>query len=216
MPLPRAPRGCPVWVPALILVLTVSQLAIAEWAPGIDRFADKAFGARLIAYPLMMLLIPALWWLVVKRRRPDEPPPYGAFSLIMLGFLVDVTGNSLDLYDSLVWWDDLNHFANWCFLLTGIGLLIGGPVRPGWARVLLIAGLGAILAIGWELGEWYTFIRHGTEIDTAYEDTLGDETLGTLGALLAGLLVQTVLHRRERKQGHSLEDPAESASHAGR
>jgi hypothetical protein len=195
---PRAPRRCPAWVPGLILVLTVGQLAIAEWAPGIDRFADKAFGARLIAYPLMMLLVPALWWLVVKRRRPDEPAPYGAFSLIMLGFLVDVTGNSLDLYDSLVWWDDLNHFANWAFLLTGIGLLIAGPVRPGWARVLMIAGLGAILAIGWELGEWYTFIRHGTEIDTAYEDTLGDETLGTLGALLAGLLVQMILRRREQ------------------
>ena len=46
-----------------------------------------------------------------------------------------------------------------------------------------------MLAIGWELGEWYTFIRHGTEIDTAYEDTLGDETLGTLGATLGGLVV---------------------------
>ena len=91
----------------------------------------------------------------------------------------------------------MNHFVNWVFLLTGIGLLIAGPVRPAWARVLMIAGLGAILAIGWELGEWYTFIRHGTEIDTAYEDTLGDETLGTLGALLAGLLVQLHLRRRE-------------------
>jgi len=184
-------------VPAAILVLTVGQLAIAEWAPGIERFADKAFGARLIAYPLMMLLVPALWWLFVKRRRPDELPPYGAFSLIMMGFLVDVTGNSLDLYDTLTWWDDLNHFVNWVFLLTGIGLIIAGPVRPAWARILMIAGLGAILAIGWELGEWYTFIRHGTEIETAYEDTLGDETLGTLGALVAGLVVQTCLRRRE-------------------
>jgi hypothetical protein len=190
-------------VPAAILVLTVGQLAIAQassmqWLPGIDRFADKAFGARLLAYPLMMLLVPAIWWVAVKRRRPEEPPPYGAFSLIMLGFLVDVTGNSLDLYDSVTWWDDLNHFVNWVFLLTGIGLIIAGPVRPAWARVLMIAGLGAILAIGWELGEWYTFIRHGTEIETAYEDTLGDETLGTLGALVAGLLVQTYFHRREQ------------------
>jgi hypothetical protein len=189
---------CPAWVPGLILVLTIGQLAVAEWVPGIDRFADKAFGARLIAYPLMMLLVPAIWWVVVKRRRPEEPVPYGAFSLIMLGFLVDVTGNSLDLYDSLVWWDDLNHFVNWVLLLTGIGLIIAGPVRPPWARVLMIAGLGAILAVGWELGEWFTFIRHGTEIDTAYEDTLGDETLGTLGAVLAGLVVQAVLHRREQ------------------
>jgi hypothetical protein len=193
-----------VWVPVLILLLTIGQLAVAEWVPGIDRFADKAFGARLLAYPAMMLLVPALWWFFVKRRHPEEPPPYGAFSLIMLGFLVDVTGNSLDFYDSLTWWDDMNHFVNWVFLLTGIGLIIGGSVRPPWARVLMIAGLGAMLAIAWELGEWWTFIRHGTEIDTAYEDTLGDETLGTLGALLAGLLVQSIFQRRERQIDSSL------------
>ena len=50
-------------------------------------------------------------------------------------------------------------------------------------------GVGALLAIGWELGEWYTFIRHGTELDTAYEDTLFDEVLGSLGAALAGIVV---------------------------
>ena len=70
------------------------------------------------------------------------------------------------------------------------GLLIArGFVRPRWALTLSIAGLGALLAIGWELGEWYAFIRHGTELDTAYEDTLGDETLGTLGGIVAALIV---------------------------
>jgi hypothetical protein len=191
----RAGRRCPFWVPALILVLTVGQLAVAEWVPGIDRFADKAFGARLIAYPLMMLVVPAIWWLSTRRRDPRPAPPYGAFTLVMLPFLVDVTGNSLDLYDAVTWWDDLNHFANWFLLLAGVGLLITGPVRPRWAVVLVVCGLGAILAIGWELGEWWTFIRHGTEIDTAYEDTLGDEVLGTLGALCAGVLLAAT--RRE-------------------
>jgi hypothetical protein len=176
-------------VPALILVLTVAQLAVAEYVPGIDRFADKAFGARLLAYPLLMLVAPALWWLVHRRRDPRPPAPWGAFALIMAGFLVDVTGNSLDLYDSILWWDDANHFVNWLLLLTGIGLLVAGSVRPPWVVVLLVSGLGAALAIGWEVGEWFTFIRHGTEIETAYEDTLGDEVLGTLGALVAGLIV---------------------------
>jgi hypothetical protein len=58
-----------------------------------------------------------------------------------------------------------------------------------------VTGLGSVLAIGWELGEWFTFIRHGTEIATAYEDTLGDLTLGTLGSLTAGLVL---LWRRRR------------------
>ncbi|RNL80301.1 hypothetical protein EFL95_04870 [Nocardioides marmorisolisilvae] len=182
-------------VPITILVLTVVQLAVAEWWPGIDRFADKAFGARLISYPLLMLIAPALWWVASRRRRQSEAPPYGAFSLIMLPFLIDVSGNSADLYDAIGWWDDLNHLVNWFFLLSGIGLLIGRSVRPTWALALLVTGLGAVLAIGWELGEWYTFIRHGTELDTAYEDTLGDLTLGTLGASVAGLVVARRLAR---------------------
>ena len=191
-------RRCPPWVPALVLVLTVAQLAVAEYVPGIDRFADKAFTARLIAYPLLMLVVPFLWWVVVKRRHAERRPPYGAFTLVALPFLVDVTGNSLDLFDAVVWWDDLSHFLNWALLLTGIGLIICEPVRPPWAVVLLVTGLGAALALGWELGEWYTFIRHGTEIDTAYEDTLGDQTLGTLGALVAGLVVARGMPRHTR------------------
>lgn len=187
-------------MPAAVVLLTVVQLAVAEWVPGIDRFADKAFGARLVAYPVLMLLLPTTWWLV--RRRPArrrtasrQPPPYGAFTLVMVPFLVDVTGNSLDLYDAVVWWDDANHFVNWSLLLTGLGLVVCGRVRPPWAVAVLVAGVGAVLAIGWELGEWFTFIRHGTEVDTAYEDTLGDEVLGTLGAVLAGLLVAASVSR---------------------
>jgi hypothetical protein len=177
------------WVPALVLGATVTQLAVAEWWPGIDRFADKAFGARLLAYPVLMLIAPAVWWLLVGRRDRAATPPYAAFTLVMLPFLVDVTGNSLDLYDSIGWWDDANHYVNWLFLLAGLGLLLARELRPDWVLVLLVTGLGAILAIGWELGEWFTFIRHGTELDTAYEDTLGDLTLGTLGSLTAGLVL---------------------------
>ena len=83
-------------------------------------------------------------------------------------------------------------------LVAGIGGLLveRGGVRPGWALAVLITGLGALFAILWELGEWYTFIRHGTELDTAYEDTLGDMTLGSLGAFLAALLVARVASRR--------------------
>lgn len=185
-----------IWLPALILVLTMGQLAVAQWVPGIERFADKAFGARLVAYPIMMLLVPALWWFFVKRKRPEASPPYVAFALIMLGFLVDTTGNSLDFYDTLTWWDDMNHFVNWVFLNAGIGLIIAAAVHPTWARVVLVAGIGSMLALGWEVGEWYTFIRHGTEIETAYEDTLADMTLGTLGGTLAAFIVAKVTSRQ--------------------
>lgn len=192
------------WV---ILGLTVAQLAVAALASSssavqLDQFEGKAFGARLIAYPVLMLLLPTIWWTARRGRGGDsasQPLPWAAFAWIMLPFLVDVTGNSLDLYDSISWWDDANHLVNWFFLSLGLGLLLArGNVSPRWALGLAITGLGAILAIAWELGEWYTFIRHGTELDTAYTDTLGDEALGTLGALIAALVVLRVSDRPVR------------------
>lgn len=184
------------WAPPLVLVLTVAQLAVAQWVPGIERFEGKAFGARLLLYPLLMLAVPAAWWWQARRRPPtDRAVPHAAFTLVMLPFLVDVTGNSLDLYDAVVWWDDLNHLVNWMLLTAGLGLLVGPAVRPRWALALMLTGLGALLAVGWELGEWFTFIRHGTELADAYTDTLGDLALGTLGSLGAALIVSKVLYR---------------------
>ena len=61
------------WFPALVLVLTVAQLAVAEYVPGIERFADKAFGARLIAYPIMMLATPAIRWVDIRDSQSSLP-----------------------------------------------------------------------------------------------------------------------------------------------
>ncbi|MDQ3324654.1 MAG: hypothetical protein M3529_02740 [Actinomycetota bacterium] len=122
------------------------------------------------------------------------------FALIMSPFLVDVTGNTFDLYDSIGWWDDANHLVNWFLLCMGVGvLLLRSGAGPPWALGVAVAGIGALLAIGWELAEWFFFIRHGTEINTAYEDTLGDEGLGGLGGALAGVLVGLLQRHRRRR-----------------
>ena len=205
----QIPRTRGFYAAVVIFVLTLIQLAVGAFA-GLDQFEGKGFGYRLLAYPLLMLIVPAIWiWRtnrslsLSKGRRPD-PIPWGAFGLIMAPFLVDVSGNTVDLYDSVDWWDNANHFFNWMLLLWGCGLLLrliwSGPA---WGLILTITGLGAILAVGWELGEWYTFIRRGTELDGAYEDTLSDELLGTLGALIAALIVG-----RKNKADKEVEDVA--------
>jgi hypothetical protein len=176
------------WVPALILALTVALLLAAVLAPGAGQFDDKGWAVRLVAYPALMLLAPAAWWLA-RGRHGGAPPPYVAFALVMAPFLSDTTANWLDLFRTVGWWDDLSHFAHWCLLSAGIGLLVAPSVRPRWVVVPLVAGVGAVLALGWELGEYALFLRTGKEAGGAYRDTLGDETLGTTGALVAGLLV---------------------------
>ena len=176
------------WITVALLVLTVTQLVVATFVPGLEQFENKGFGARLVLYPAMMLVVPAVWWL--RDRGSGTSVPWAAFAWIMLPFLVDVTGNSFDLYDTVWWWDDANHYVNWLFLALGAGLLLERtPRRPAWETLLLVTGLGALMAIGWEIGEYYAFIRFGTELATAYTDTLGDEVLGTLGALTAALVL---------------------------
>ncbi|TGN33656.1 hypothetical protein [Aeromicrobium chenweiae] len=47
----------------------------------------------------------------------------------------------------------------------------------------------------------HTFIRRGTELDGAYEDTLSDELLGTLGAFVGAIIV-------DRTTGRTREEAA--------
>jgi DNA-binding transcriptional LysR family regulator len=185
------------WFPAVVLAATVVELVAAVAVPGVDQFDGKGWPVRLVAYPALMLVAPAAWYLTRGRRAVD--PPYAAFGLIMLPFLSDTTANWLDLFRRVGWWDDFSHAAHWALLGAGVGLLLGPSVRPRWVLVPLVGGIGAILALGWELGEYALFIRDGKEAGGAYRDTLGDETLGTSGALLAGLVVAWWSARRLRE-----------------
>ena len=56
-------RPVPWWLPVAVFVLTLAQLAFAALVPGIERFADKAFGARLLAYAVLMSVVPVVWFL---------------------------------------------------------------------------------------------------------------------------------------------------------
>jgi hypothetical protein len=176
----------------LAKAVTVALLLFAATHTDWDRFAGKAMGGRAVAYPLALAVLPLVWWLHGRRR--GRRYPAAADLLVTLPFLVDVAGNAVDAYDSLVWFDDACHFVNWAMLLAGLAVSLPRTLPPA-AQLGLVAGMGAASALLWELMEYYTFIRHGTELDTAYVDTLGDMTLGTLGATLAGLLVLAARRR---------------------
>ena len=147
---------------------------------------------RAIAYPLAVLIVPAAWWILTRRRRVEYP--YALDILWTLPFLIDVSGNTADLYDTLDWWDDANHFVNWAILVAAFGqLLVRLPVGPLAAAGLAI-GFGAVTAVLWEFTEYIAFIRaNEEELRTAYTDTLGDLALGLSGSVVAAVLTATVL-----------------------
>ena len=173
---------------ALKLAL-VAALAFGAFS-GLARFEGKAFGARLIAYPLATLVVPAAWWL--GARRP--PYPYAGDILFTLPFLIDTLGNVFDLYDTIDWWDDANHFVNWALLTGAFGqFLLRLPLRA-LNTFALAVGFGAVTAVLWSSANT-TFIRDSPELDTAYTDTLGDLALGLTGSTVAALVTAGFLRR---------------------
>jgi len=173
-------------------VATTLLLLMAVVFPDLPQFEGKAFGSRAVAYPLAVLIIPVAWAL---RFRGSKFPAL-ADLLWTLPFFNDTAGNALDLYDTVYWWDDANHFFNWMLLSGSFAALVWPRVDSSWILAGLCAGFGAATAIAWELIEYWTFIRDSPELATAYEDTLGDLGLGLLGSCVAAFAAWYVSRRR--------------------
>ncbi|MGW9551102.1 hypothetical protein ACWG8W_08640 [Citricoccus zhacaiensis] len=106
----------------------------------------------------------------------------------------------LDAYQLIPWLDLVMHVV-----ATGLLAAIGTAalLRSGWlqtgpsagraGQTLLTAGLGALLAVLWEVGEWFGHTLLDPAIQVGYEDTVGDLAAGVLGALLAGLLLDRLV-----------------------
>ena len=164
--------------------------------PDLPQYADKAMQGRALAYPLAVLAIPLAWWVFWR----DRPFPVVSDLLFTLPFLIDTLGNALDLYDTIEWWDDANHFGNW-ILLSAAFVALGWPRHATRVtRVALGVGFGAVAAITWELLEFVTFIPDSPEAATAYRDTLGDLGLGLLGSLVGASLGAWYVDRASRSR----------------
>ena len=155
---------------------------------GLQQFEGKGYVWRLITYPIAALVVPVVW--TALRRKPAYPYPVDL--LLTLPFLIDTAGNALDLYDTIEWWDDANHFVNWMLISGAVGALAWRNHIPRWETMAFVIGFGATAAILWEVGEYFAFIRHSEELATAYSDTLGDMALGLAGSAVASLIAALI------------------------
>ena len=182
------------------MALLAFALIHTDW----PRFASKAMTARAFIYPLLVATPAAIWavarWRARRHDRPDPAYPLVADVLITIPFVVDLAGNALNLYDAVDHFDDFCHLVNWAILTAAVGtVLVKRRDLPGWVMLGLLIGFGTTTAVLWEIGEFGAFVTKAPEVKTAYQDTIGDLTLGTLGACLAaGLTVWLGRGNRQR------------------
>ena len=166
----------------LVLLLVMAMLH-----PDLGNLRDKGAGVRAVGYPLASFAVPFVWWAWWRERAAF---PWLPDLLVTLTCFTDVLGNRMDLYDTVVWFDDLMHLMN-TGLLTAAFLLLTLPRAASLGRTVERAlAFGATVAIAWELAEYAAFLSRSSERAFAYGDTLGDLTLGTLGAVVAAVVVQ--------------------------
>lgn len=180
------------------LLMFALLLTALIW-PDLSGIKGKAATARLIVYPIGAMVLPLWWWAYGRTRsKLHQTFPWPADLLLTLPWLIDLLGNRFNLFDTVSWWDDAMHFILWGLLTAG-ALLAFAPRNLSRGLTTFVAlGFGATAAVIWELGEYVAFVRNSPELQTAYTDTLGDLTLGTLGALVAGLVV----YRRSASAAH--------------
>ena len=171
----------------------IGLLLFAVVRPDLPQFEGKAMDTRLFTFGLSAVVLPVVWLIV----RPNRPYPHGIDLCIVLPFLMDTLGNTLDLYNAVVWFDDLMHMLTWIPWVVAFGLVLVNyaPPVPRWALFGLVLGFGAVTHILWELAEYLTFIRGGPEEATAYTDTLGDLTMSLTGSLIGALIVSVFARR---------------------
>lgn len=192
-PTPTVVRTADGAAKGLLLLL----LALAVVDPDGSHLRDKAAEARAIGYPLLSFTVPAIWLLFWKDRASF---PWLADLLVTLTCFTDILGNRMDLYDTVVWFDDLMHFANTGLIAAAVILLTLHRSAPRYRVVERALAVGATAAITWEIAEYFAFISGGAEHAFAYEDTLGDLGLGVLGSLTAALVIHHLWRRGQLRE----------------
>jgi hypothetical protein len=89
--------------------MLVLLLALALVYPELGNMREKAAGLRAVAYPMLAFTVPAVWYVSWRDRASF---PWLADLLVTITCFTDVLGNRMDVYDSVVWFDDWMHFMN--------------------------------------------------------------------------------------------------------
>lgn len=158
--------------------------------PKDPRFAGKAIPLRnLIILSGLSMWIP---WLH-SRRKPRQEYPYELDNLYLSIYVLDMAGNSLNLYDSYKYFDMVAHFYGAGAGTYMLKFLFRMPT-------LSAVGVANMLHIILEAQEYYTDVIFGTHNVNGLSDHVNDLLLGMAGTIVFGGMAEAT-ERRTRDSG---------------
>jgi hypothetical protein len=168
-----------------ILAFTVDALVNA----GDPRFEGKALGPRNVGILVgLSMLFPILHFIYKRWQRY----PFWHDVLYLSIFWLDMAGNSLNLYNSVEWWDHIPHFH-------GPGALSMVLMGAFGLAALPAAGLATILHVVLECWEVYGDVLLGTHNVRGLMDSINDLSFGIAGMLLYTFIASRVQYLRSRR-----------------
>ena len=168
-----------------ILVFTVDALVNAAD----PRFAGKALGPRNVGIMLGFSMLFPVVYLVARRWRSY---PFWFDDLYLSIFALDMAGNSLDLYNTVPWWDHIPHFHG----PGALSMVLMGVFGMG---AVAAAGLATIFHVALECHEFYGDVLLGTHNVKDVWDTVNDLSYGLAGALLYTVVFRRLAFTRRRR-----------------
>jgi hypothetical protein len=192
----RRPQGPAELIADGVRLLAVASIVVAGLGWG-------AKGAASVAVVSVAMLLPRALGV-----RPGFDIAYGVIAL------VSVWSSVTDLYGEVRWWDLPMHFlmnglaAATCYILLVRLRVVPDAAtmpRPVLSYAILTTTIGAALSSFWEMFEWFTTTFLDPSTVLGYRDTVSDMVVGTLGSLLAGLLMP-VLAAKPVPARHSAPD----------
>jgi hypothetical protein len=181
-PTPSLARGLDIFAKGTMLLLLVMATINPEWG----NLEGKGANARTVGYSVLAFSVPAIWFFFWRERASF---PWVADLLVTVTCFSDTLGNRLDLYDLIWWFDDWMHLVNTGLLAAAFILLTLHRSATLGRTIERALAFGVTAALAWEIAEYFAFVSKSSERAGAYDDTLGDLALGTLGVVMAAMIV---------------------------
>lgn len=168
------------------VVLSLHGLIQAD----LPQYTGKAMSARLVLFPLALLVVPVGWIVARRRARRRIAFPFAAATLLALPFAIDLFGNAFSLYVEHEYYDDFIHWLNPVLGVAGLALLLDRTSAPRWSVWTMAFGLGCAAHITFEITEYALLMGFGAvELGLTLRDTLFDLGWGTIGAAVGASVV---------------------------